>query len=80
MAYNPIAPTSSRENRKPPTNIPAGAVLVADPNGGWMWSTETAAADAQLVVDEDGGFAADTEATSGARLVVVARDVLAIGV
>lgn len=79
MAYNPIAPTSSRENRKPPTNIPAGAVLVADPNGGWMWSTETAAADAQLVVDEDGGFAADTEATSGARLVVVARDVLAIG-
>lgn len=79
MAYNPIAPTSSRENRKRPTNIPAGAVLVADPDGGWMWSTETTEADAQLVTDVDGGFAADTEASSGALLVRIARDTMGIG-
>lgn len=70
MAYNPIAPTSSRENRKPPTHIPAGAVLVADPDGGWMWSTETTDADALLVEDADGGYAADTEAAAADALLV----------
>ena len=51
MAYNPIAPTSSRENRKPPTNVPQGAVLIVEDDGSIWATTDPDAEGVPFVVD-----------------------------
>lgn len=67
MAYNPIAPTSSRENRKRPTNVPQGGIIVLDEDGDWAIDT-SGEADAHFVVDEDGDLSIDDSAESGLLL------------
>lgn len=78
MAYNPIAPTSSRENRKRPANVPQGGNLVQLADGGWALD-DAENADGYLVLLEDGGFGVD-DTTATARAVRVGTDVLGIEV
>jgi len=73
MAYNPIAPTSSRENRKPPTNIPVGMVLVETETAGVYEFAESGSGDAVIEETATAGVYEVTDAPgAGAKARAVA--------
>lgn len=80
MAYNPIAPTSSRENRKPPPQIPQGGSFVQLPDGRWAFDTEAASSDGALVQLPDGRWAIDDTDPGNAIAVRVGRRVIGLRV
>lgn len=80
MAYNPIAPTSSRENRKPPTNVPQGGQLVQLEDGRWALDTAAASSDGEMVQLEDGRWAIDDTDPGNAIVVRLGRRFVAFTV
>lgn len=78
MAYNPIAPTSSRENRKPPATLPQNVIVVIDADGDYALALGTGAeADAYLAV-AGGELVIQDEPDGSARAVHVAGTILAM--
>ena len=82
MAYNPIAPTSSRENRKPPTNVPQGMAIVETETPGVFEFVEAAEGDAVIEETATAGVYEVTDAPGAgakARAVAVGTTGLIIG-